>query len=221
MGIVDYSGNINTTKTLTNYASSNNPRGAYTNDGINVWLVSGVKGIQYTKIGTTDSAIVISKKTTTDSTTTNFRTINEFYGQLFVSTGSTSAMRLGAVGTGLPTDTGKLITPVPGLPVANPASPYAFFSAKVPETNPFPNVLYVADDNANKVGGIKKYSFNAITLSWDSVGVIDLGSVYRGLTGTVSGSIVTLYATRNSDSLVSIVDNAAFNAAPHHHPTQA
>jgi hypothetical protein len=46
------------------------------------------------------------------------------------------------------------------------------------------------------------------------VGIIDALSVYRGLTGVVNGNVVTLYAVRNSDSLVTITDNAAYNAAP-------
>lgn len=214
IGIIDYTGNVNTSKTLTNYASSNNPRGAYTSDGTKVWMVSGAKGLQYTTVGTSDTATTISNKTSTATAINNLRTVNEFNGQLYVSTGSGTAVRIGAVGGGLPTDTGKLITPVAGLPTANPASPYAFYMAKVPETNPIPNVLYVADDNTNKVGGIKKYSFNTTTSSWDSVGVIELGAIYRGLTGVVNGSTVTLYATRNSDSLVSIIDNAPATAAP-------
>jgi hypothetical protein len=177
-------------------------------------MVSGVKGVQYSTISSADSAITISNKTSAGTTLTNFRTLSAYDGQLFVSTGSGSAVRIGAVGTGLPTDTGKVITPIPGLPIANPASPYAFWAGKLPATSLISNVLYVADDNTNGVGGIKKYALNILTSSWDSVGVIDAGSVYRGLTGVVNGTSVTLYATRNSDSLVAITDNAAYNAAP-------
>jgi hypothetical protein len=214
VAIVKNDASINTAKTLTNYASANNPRGAYSNDGNSVWLVSGTKGLQYSTINSTDSAILVSNKVSTGATISNLRTVAEYSGQLFVSTGSGSSVRIGAVGTGLPTDTGKLITPVPGLPIASPASPYAFYAAKVPSSIPIENVLYVADDNTNGAGGIKKYALNILTSSWDSVGVIDAGSVYRGLTGVVNGSSVILYATRNSDSLVTITDNAAYNAAP-------
>ncbi len=216
IAIIKSDASINTSKTLTNFASTNNPRGAYSNDGNSVWLVSGAKGLQYTTVNSTDSAIVISRITSTGTNITNLRTVNEFNGQLFVSTGSGSAVRVGIVGTGtgLPVDTGKVINPIPGLPIANPASPYAFFAAKVPSTAPISNVAYVADDNTNGAGGIKKYALNILTNTYDSVGVIDAGSVYRGLTGVVNGTTVTLYATRNSDSLVTITDNAAYNAAP-------
>ena len=147
-------------------------------------------------------------------TLSNLRTVAEFDGQLFISTGSGSAVRIGAVGSGLPTDTGKVITPVPGLPTASPASPYSFWAGKLPSASPISNVLYIADDNGNGAGGIKKYALNILTNTFDSVGVIDAGGVYRGLTGVINGTTVTLYATRNSDSLVTITDNAAYNAAP-------
>ena len=214
VAVVKYDGTINTSKTFTNYASANNPRAAYTSNGNQIWMVSGVRGVQYSTISSTDSAITISNKTSAGTTLTNFRTIAAYDGQLFVTTGSGSAVRIGAVGTGLPTDTGKVITPIPGLPIANPASPYAFWAGKLPATSLISNVLYVADDNTNGVGGIKKYALNILTSSWDSVGVIDAGSIYRGLTGVVKGNKVTLYAVRNSDSLVSILDSAVFNATP-------
>jgi hypothetical protein len=215
VGIVKYDGTINTSKTFTNFASGSNPRGAYTSDGNSIWMTGGVKGIQYSKLSTSDSAITICNKTSTGSTLSNFRAITVSDGQLFASTGSGSAVRVGSVGTGLPTDTGKIITTVPGLPVAAPSSPYAFWAGKTVSISPISNVLYITDDNVSSgSGGIKKYALNVLTSSWDSVGIIDAGIVYRSVTGIVTGTTVTLYAVRNSDSLVSIIDNAAFNAAP-------
>ena len=212
IAIVKRDASINTSKLFTNYASASNPRAAYTSDGNFVWMVSSVKGVQYSTINSTDSAIVVSNKVGT-TTVNNFRTLNCFDGQLFVSTSSGSAVRIGAVGTGLPTDTGKVITPIPGIPTTT-GSPYAFWACKLPSSLPVSNVLYVTDDNANGAGGIKKYALNTLTGSYDSVGIIDALSVYRGLTGVVNGNVVTLYAVRNSDSLVTITDNAAYNAAP-------
>lgn len=213
IAIVKNDGTFSSTRSFTNFASGNNPRGAYTSDGVNVWLSSGVRGIQFSDGTLGDSALLIASKTSTGATLTNFRVVSEYDGQLYTSTGSGSTVRIGAVGTGLPTDTGKIVTTVSGLPIANPASPYAFFFAKVPETNTVSNVLYVADDNTNRVGGIKKYALN-MGGTWDSVGVVDAGVVYRGVTGVVNAGVVTLYAVRNSDSLVSIIDIAAYNAAP-------
>lgn len=213
VAIVKNDGTVNTSRTFYNYASGNNPRGAYTSDGVNVWLTSGAKGLQFSNGTLGDSALLISSKTSAGATLTNLRTVCEYDGQLYTSTGSGSTVRIGAVGTGLPTDTGKIITPLAGLPIANPSSPYAFFLAKVPATNTVSNVLYIADDNTNKVGGIKKYALN-IGGTWDSVGVVDAGVLYRSVTGVVNAGNVTLFAVRNSDSLVSIVDNAAYNAPP-------
>ena len=220
IAIVKNDGTFATTRTFYNYASGNNPRGAYTSDGVNVWLASGVKGIQFNDASAAltnasgDSALLVCNKTSAGTTLSNFRVVNEFNGQLYASTGSGSAVRVGAIGTGLPTDTGKIITSIPGIPTANPSSPYPFFITSVPAGLPVANVVYVADDNTNRVGGIKKYAYNVATSSYDSVGIIESGIVYRGLTGVVNGTTVTLYAIRNSDSLVSIVDNALFNAAP-------
>ena len=45
IAIIKNDASINTTKKLTNFASANNPRGAYSNDGNSVWLVSGAKGL--------------------------------------------------------------------------------------------------------------------------------------------------------------------------------
>src|SRR5262249_1618261 len=61
------------------------------------------------------------------------------------------------------------------------------------------DTLYVADDSSGAAGGIFKYSLdNGV---WTLHGHIGTGSdAYRGLTGTVSGTTVTLYATGNGGS---------------------
>ncbi|MCX6043718.1 MAG: ExeM/NucH family extracellular endonuclease [Chloroflexi bacterium] len=69
------------------------------------------------------------------------------------------------------------------------------------------DTLYIADQTA----GLQKYSFDGAT--WTARGA--LAGVVTGLTGGISGSSVTLYATSGTaagNALVSFTDTALFNA---------
>src|SRR5262249_5380370 len=83
------------------------------------------------------------------------------------------------------------------------------------------DTLYYCDDtNTTGVGGVTKYSL--VNGSWVSNGVVGSSSdAYRGLTATVSGTTITLYATRKGGStaagggeLVSLVDSSGYNGPP-------
>src|SRR5262249_40124815 len=147
-------------------------------------------------------------------TVVNLRVVQIFGGQLYVSTGSGSAVRIGAVGPGLPTTAGQTITNLPGFPTAG--SPYGFFFADLTASVPGLDTLYVAADD---VSALTKYSL--VSGSWVSNGTIGIaGDAYRGLTGVANGSTVTLYATRRGGSgaagggeLVSLIDASGYNAA--------
>jgi hypothetical protein len=118
------------------------------------------------------------------------------------------------VGTGLPTTSGQTIVNLPGIPIGG--SPHAFFFADLDGT-PGLDTLYVADDAV--VGGIEKYSL--VTGNWTWKGTVGAPTdAYRGITGLVKGTSVTLYATRKGGTtavgggeLVTIVDASGYNGA--------
>jgi predicted extracellular nuclease len=207
---VDSSGAINTTTALSDAATGSNPRSAVSTNGTDLWMDGGAGGIRYTTLGSTTS-------TQLSTTVTNLRQTNIFAGQLYVSDSSGAAVRLGTVGSGLPTTSGQTITNLPGFAVTG--SPYAFFFADLDAGVSGVDTLYVADDTNGAGGGITKYSL--VSGSWTSNGTVGTAAdSYRGLTGTVSGSTVTLYIVRKGGTgaagggeLATLVDAGGYNAA--------
>ncbi len=206
VGIVDNAATINTATGLTDFSSANNPRCAFSTNGTDLWVAGGAGGIRYATAGSTTS-------TQLSTTVTNLRGINAFGGQLYVSSAS-GTTRVAAVGTGIPVTAGQTITNVPGFPTTG--SPYGFFFADLDAGVAGMDVLYVADDGA---AALTKYSL--VAGSWVSNGVIGTATdAYRGLTAVVSGSAVTLYATRKGGSaaagggeFVSLTDASGYNGA--------
>ncbi len=106
------------------------------------------------------------------------------------------------------------MTNLPGIPAAT-GSPYAFFFADLDATVPGFDVLYVTDDGI----GVTKYSLVGGT--WTSNGVVGAAAdAYRGITGSVSSGVVTLFAVRKGGSgatgggeLVSVVDGSGHGGA--------
>jgi predicted extracellular nuclease len=211
VGRVDAAGVIDTTTSLTDFSSTNNPRSATSSDGTKFWVAGGAGGARFASIGASTS-------TQLSTTVTNLRGLQIFGGQLYTSDSSGSAVRVGTVGAGLPTTVGQTIVNLPGFPVTG--SPYGFFFADLDGT-PGVDTLYVADDGTSSPppGGITKYAL--VAGSWISKGSVGaIGDAYRGLTGSVSGTAVTLYATRKGGGntggggeLVSIADTSGYNGA--------
>ncbi len=208
IGRVNAAGAVDTTTALTDAATGNNVRGAASTDGTDFWIAGGAGGIRHTTLGGTTS-------TQLSTTVTNLRQPGILNGQLLVSTGSGTAVRIGTVGSGLPTTSGQTISNLPGIP-ATSGSPYAFFFADLDSGAPGFDTLYVADDTA---AALTKYSL--VGGSWTSNGTVGVDADdYRGLTGTVSGSNVTLFASRKGGSgatgggeIVSLVDASGYNGA--------
>jgi predicted extracellular nuclease len=210
VGRVDVAGNIDTSTGLNDWASGNNPRGVASTNGTDLWVGGAAGGVRYTTLGSSTS-------TQLSTSVTNIRAVGIFAGQLYNSDSSGLTIRLGVVGSGLPTTTGQIINNLPGFPTGG--SPYGFFFADLDGT-PGVDTLYVADDtNTAGVGGLSKFSL--VSGSWVSNGIVGLqGDAYRGLTGVISGNTVTLYATRKGGSgatgggeLVSIVDSSGYKGA--------
>src|SRR5204863_7211926 len=149
------------------------------------------------------------------TTVVNLRQTNIFGGQLYTSTSSGSTVRLGTVGTGMPTTSGQTITNIPGFPTSG--SPYAYYFADLSAGVAGVDTLYVASDDA---AALTKFSL--VGGSWTSNGVIGVaGDAYRGVTGTVDTlGNVKLYAIRKGGTgaagggeLVSLVDASGYNGA--------
>lgn len=214
VALVDNAETVNTTTGLTDFATGNNPRSAFSTDGTDIWVAGGAGGVRYTTVGNSTS-------TQLSTTITNIRNVYVFNGQLYISTSSGSAVRIGTVGTGNPTTSGQTITNLPGLS-GSAGSPYGFFFADLSAGVAGVDVLYVANDDAT---ALTKYSL--VGGNWTSNGTVGVAAdAYRGVTGVVSGTTVTLYATRKGGSsaagggeFVSLVDNSGYNGAFSGSPT--
>ena len=202
IGVVSAAGVINTTTALTDASTGSNPRGACSTDGTSLWMDGGAGGARYAAIASTTS-------TQLSTTPTNLRAINIFGSQLYVSSAS-GAFRLATIGTGTPTTSGQTTTNLPGFPTST-GSPYGFFFADLDSGTPGVDVVYVADDG----GTIQKYSL--VSGSWTANGTIAAANV-RGITGSIAGTTVTLYATTASTSspytsnLITLTDASGYNA---------
>jgi hypothetical protein len=211
VGRVDAAGNVDTTTALTDWASANNPRSVASTDGASFWLGGAAGSVRYATLGASTS-------TQLSTSVTNVRQVGIFAGQLYTSS-SSGSFRLATVGTGVPTTAGQTITNLPMFPTTG--SPYGYFFADLDAGVAGVDTVYVADDSTGAPGGVTKYSL--VGGNWVSNG-IGTGATdpYRGLTGSQSGSTVTLYGTRTSGTasqLVSIVDTSGYNAAISGTPT--
>lgn len=204
IGRVAANGTIDTTTTTTSF-SATNIRSAATVDGTAFWTVGGNTGVVYQTLGGSGAGTIVS------SNPTNNRTVGIFGGQLYVGSGSgTNTFRgVSTVGTGLPTTTGATQTRLPGLTDTSNPSTYPFFLADLDAGVPGVDTLYFADDAA---GAFSKFSLVGST--WTSNGTVGVAAdAYRGLTASVSGSTVTLYAIRKNNEFVTLTDSTGYNGA--------
>jgi PEP-CTERM motif-containing protein len=201
VGIIDLDGNVNTTTSLTNVDTGGNIRGVASSDGTNIWITGSISGVQYTTRGTVGAA------TSLGGTPTNTRGVNIFGGQLMVSDQSGSAIRIGAVGTGLPTTSGQTITALPGV-AGNAGGMYAFVQLTL-NGGPSPDTMYVADDLDSV---ILKYSLvGGVWVTNGSVSAV----APRGLTAEVVGGNVELFGTDGNSTTITnmfeITDSSGYD----------
>jgi hypothetical protein len=214
IGRVDGSGNIDTSTALTDWISGNAPRSAASTDGTVFWGGGGV-GLNY--------ASALGNTTSTALTTANTRQVAIFNGQLYVSASGAapSIHGIGSVGTGTPTATGQTFTLLPGFTDnVTLKSPNSFFFCHLNGAGTAVDTLYVCDDTTTGApGGINKFSL--VGGSWVSNGSAGMpADAYAGLCATVSGTTVTLYATRKFSNgsagggeLVQAVDTSGYDAS--------
>jgi len=210
VGRIAADGSVDTSTQVLDGVGGNNPRSVASVDGSQFWFTGAAGGVRFLNLGNTSAST-----TQLSTTVTNLRQVGIFGSQLFVSDASGS-VRLGPVGSGLPTTSGQTISNLSGFP-ATTGSPYGFYFADLDATVPGLDVLYVADDSL----GLTKYSYSSVSGSWVANGTIGAAAdAYRGLTAIVSGSTLNLYATRKGGSgatgggeLVSLVDASGYNGA--------
>ena len=180
VGRIDQHGVVDTSTGFADFASGNNPRSAASVDGSDLYLAGGAGGVRFAAAGASTS-------TQLSSTVTNLRQVQVVDGQLYVSTSSGTTVRIGAVGTGLPTAAGQTIATLPGVPLIG--SPYGFALVDLSPAIPGPDVLYVADDAP---GTVQKYSLTGGL--WTPSGSATSAAA-RGLATTVAGGTVTVFVT--------------------------
>lgn len=199
VGIIDAAANVNTATAFSNRFSAVSIRSAIT-DGSNVWAAGGNGGIVYATAGSTGTSNTLL-------TSTTGRCLGIYDGQLYATSTATN-LRMARAGSGLPITAGQTMTNLPGYP-ATGGNPLQFFMASLNGSDTV-NVLYIADNNL-----LKKYSM--VAGSWVANGSIGVsGDKYRGLTGTVSGNDVILYALRRNDTggeIIKYTDNTGYNAS--------
>jgi len=205
VGTIKFDGSIDTTTALIDFADANNPRAATSTDGLDLWVGGGAGGIRYTTLGSTTSVDL-------NADNPNIRAVAIADAELYMSTQRGTTLRIGPVGSGTPTSGEQTIANLPGFPTAN--SPNAFFFADL-DGAPGVDTLYVADDAA----GLTKFAL--VGGAWVARGAAGSGAdAYRGVTGIVSGSVVTLFATRKGGGgaggggeLAKLVDGSGYNGS--------
>ena len=202
VGVVSYSGALDTTTALNDFADGNTPRSAVSVEGSTIW-VAGSIGVRSAARGATNSVALTASSF-------NVRQLESFGGQLYGSTQSGTNL-LNAIGAGLSTNPSQALTSLPGYPTNS--SPNAFVMADLNGDGSM-DTMYVADD----ANGLGKYSL--VGGNWVANGTVGSGAdAYRGVVGYVAGSDnVILYVTGKGGSgssgggiVVRITDTNGYN----------
>src|ERR1043165_128303 len=185
IGRVDALGNVDTSTALTDASDADNVRSATSTNGMDLWVTGASGGVRYAPLGATTS-------TQLSVTLTNLRQLQIDNGQLFASTQAGTDIRVGTIGTGLPTSSGQSIQNLPGI--GNGDQPNGFIFADLSGAVPGLDTLYVADESDG--GKIQKFSLVAGT--WVKNGSVKALAV-RSVAALVIGSTATLFATTGGD----------------------
>jgi hypothetical protein len=182
VGRMNADGYVNTRTALADFSSGNNPRSATSRDGSDLWVGGGDGGVRHAAFGASTSTQI-------STTLSNLRQVQIFDNQLYAATTSGSAIRIGTVGSGMPTVPGQTITNLSGLPAT--ISSFSFALLDLDANVPGVDTLYVADDGA----GLLKYSW--VGGSWVANGAVGNGTdAYRSVTAIAVNGHATVYATR-------------------------
>ena len=206
IGRVAADGSIDTSTRIDDAFSSTNFRSAASVDGSTFYAAGGNSGIRYLPLGNTGPTTALST-----GSPVNFRAVNIFGGNLYVSSSASPNYGVNQIGTGLPTAAGAAVMLLPGFPSASGPSSYGIYFADLSPAVPGLDVVYIADDNTT--GGIQKWSLVGGT--WTLNGTIggSTTALLRGLTGTRTGTAVQLVAS-GGGGLYTVTDQAGYNVVP-------
>jgi hypothetical protein len=205
---IDFNETINTS-TLTGGYDGEAVEAAYSTDGNSIWTVGTAfgnpasGGLRYQTLGSTSSVLL------NNNPLLGGYNMQAFNNQLYVSYFTNTTTAIGAAGTGFPTTGTPTLTSLPGIPSSS-FLPLGFFMADLNTSVPGPDVIYICnpDLNGTTANTITKYSLVAGT--WVQNNSVSVSSP-RGLTGSVNGNTVTLFAT-SSTNLYSLIDASGYNA---------
>lgn len=172
------------------------PRSATSLDGTDIWLTGGSSGVRYTQFGGSGATSIASTPSTP-------RQVHVADGQLYVSATQPDSIKLARVGTGLPTSSGQTVTNISSTFATGSYAAFVFLdlSASVAGVD----TLYLACESPASV-----LKFCLEGGSWVARGSLSVTvSGPRGLAAAVSGSTVTLYATRNA-ALLKATDTSGY-----------
>ncbi|MEO8379001.1 MAG: DUF5689 domain-containing protein [Acidobacteriota bacterium] len=201
MGRVDSGGAIDTSSSYIDAASSGNIRSVASLDGTRYWASGSTQGVRTVAHGGSGAATIVS------STATNLRQIGIFGSQLYIGSGA-GTIRMGTVGSGTPITSGNVMTSLPGFPTAAPTTVNGYLFADLDAGVAGVDTLYVADEGSSVIS-----KWCLVGGTWTARGSVALGTA-RGLTGSVSGTNVTLFATGGGAGtpIVTITDASGYNA---------
>ena len=176
VGLVDSSGNVDTSTTTTGL-SGNNTRSATSVDGSEVW-VAGAAGVVAEADGSSSGNMIATR---------NIRAVGVApasvsptgSAQLYGSSNK-SSLGISSIGNGTPTSGSAAVTVLNGMTSSNAPNSFGFFFAN-------PTTMFVADGN----DGIQEWTLSGST--WSNPHT--LAGSYIGITGSVSGNTVNLYYT--------------------------
>jgi hypothetical protein len=194
---IDSDGLVDTSTRMANFADGGIPTTVVSTDGRDLWLGGTTGGIRYTTLSS-NSSLQLS----TD--VTSIRSLGIYEGQLYMSS-ATGSIRIGAVGTGLPTTSGQSITALPGFPTTG--GQRQFYFADLTAAVAGVDTLYVTDANASR---LQKYSLVAGTWTFNGEGATASG--VHSVAGATSGTDVTLFTATNF-TLSRWVDTGGYNGA--------
>ena len=208
---------MNSSQTITDSYKRDSFRSVATDDGTRFWLsgassTASTAGVRYLANGTDTTTTALS------ASGGNTRQVLVVNGGLFVgSAAGTPGVSVFEVGSGLPTSGNQTFTST--IP-AGTANYQSFFFA---DLNPgfdwngtgF-DTLYTSDTSGGKLA---KWTYDGS--AWNASGTVSISSI-DCITGTVSGTNVTLYGTTRTTTggiVFSFADNSGYNVTLSGSPT--
>jgi hypothetical protein len=239
IGRIKYDGTVDSGVAISD-AGSGNFNDVYSLDGASFYVTGQGNTVRYKSTYTQQAA---TQTTTSIASTSISGTSNTgvgleiFGGQLYVIGGSpTGTLKVGTVGTGIPTTSGQTVTELPGITTNTSTNTYPYFCVDAYFTHldgsSAPagiNTVYIADDGLTfGTGSISKWAL--VSGSWTKVGEVDYSGTNLGFywmqgqtatNGSGATTGVTLFSTYGNGGggntgpglLYALTDTNGYNAA--------